>query len=236
MAVSSVALTTLTKAKTQLGVSGSSDDTKLEQMIDQASRWIESQTERKLKARNYNGFGTAFLTTGITSEDYLYFSGNRRDLGGDVDLEPNGYFVYHLPQWPVQRQTVTNALAVALHVLTNRAAGAAGAGDMWDTSLTEGDDYIVDYERGKLILVGTAFEPGYRNYRIQCTAGYLTGAAQPYVPEDLELLCLKMLDLAYNDASGLQSERIGTWSRTFDTAKSDPFVDDTLSRYRRLSL
>src|SRR4051794_15704672 len=107
MATKSTALTTLGNLKSALKISTTTDDQTLEKAIDRASTWIENQTNRKLKARLYNGLtgGAETLgthpTTKVPDEDYLYFSGRTFDRGGDTLIE-EGRGVYHLPQYPVQ--------------------------------------------------------------------------------------------------------------------------------------
>ena len=73
-------------------------------------------------------------------------------------------------------------------------------------------------------------------YELTMAAGYQVGSAQPYVPDDLELLCIELVKDLYKDRSNLQSESIGSWSRTFNTQKVKPFVEDTLAKYSRISL
>lgn len=149
MAVADIALTSLTNLKTALGITASDQDTRLEQCIDRATKWIEGQTERKLKARSYNGFNASagvnfdHKTTGtgdtVASEDYLYFSG--QDAMDDV---------YHLPQFPVLKVSESNrnvihhpnALTFTLQYLTARGSSVSG-NETWE-SLTEYDDFIVE--------------------------------------------------------------------------------------------
>lgn len=226
------ALTTLANLKEQLSITDTSSDDKLTNVINRVSVWLESQTNRKLKARNYNGFnaggGSNFSTTSITSEDYLYFDGDCEQV------DERGYGVLYLPVPPL-RPSVSGALAFQLAVLSDRVAGADGAGDTWDTtSLAEGSEYVVDYKAGKVTLVGSRFTTGYKNYRVKCTGGFFAGSAQPYVPQDLETLCIELSKQMYNDSAKVQSETIGTWSKTYRPRTDDPFVADTLAKYTRL--
>src|SRR5215212_8604980 len=141
MAVKTAALTTLGNLKSALKISTTTDDTLLEKAIDRASDWIESQTNRKLKARKYNGSSSTHGTTGVADEDYLYFSGRTLDRGGDTLIE-EGKGVYHLPQYPVQANSV---LAFGLHLLSARDS----SGETWDTAAyTEWQDFIVEREKG----------------------------------------------------------------------------------------
>lgn len=232
VAVSPSALTSLANLKSVLSIAAAdtSKDTLLELTIDRATAWIENATERKLKARNYNGSGTAFTTTGVTSEDYLIFSGTTKDRGGDTVVDPQGYGQFYLPQFPVQANSVSQAITFALHALTDREAGT------WDTSsLVENSDYVIDRTNGVLTLLNGPFTPGLRNYRITCTAGYLT-SAQPYVPADLEELCIAVAKKMFRNEQGLQSESIGTWSRTYNVAEQNALIDETLARYRRFAI
>jgi hypothetical protein len=226
MAVKATALTTTTNFKTAHGVSGSTDDTLIEKIIDRTTAWIESRCQRKFKARDYGGSST-HGTTGVTAEDYIYFDGQ------DQYVTERNLGEFHVPQWPIQKSTVTHALAVELAVLSDR----TNSGETWDTTqLVENDDYVVDYAGGVIRLLGGVFTEGVKNYRLTCTAGYQEGSAQPYVPDDLEQLCIELGGLIYRDRKNLQSEKIGTWSRTFDTQKEDPFVADVLAKYTRIPL
>src|SRR4051812_21987344 len=173
------ALTTLENLKAALNVSTSdtSEDPYLERLINRASRWVESETERRspdgkygLKARRYNGAaGSApdnvHETTGVPDEDHVYFSGHTKDRGGDTLSAPQTGGVFHLPAWPVQSNSV---LPFVLESLDAR----DGAGETWEEDLTEFDDYVVDRERGVLRLLSGAFAWGHRNYRITMAAGY----------------------------------------------------------------
>jgi hypothetical protein len=235
MATKTTSLTILGNLKSALKISTTTDDQLLEKAIDRASSWIETQTNRKLKARKYNGLtgGAATLgthgTTGVPDEDYLYFSGRTLDNGGDTLIEQYKG-VYHLPQYPVQSNSV---VTFGLHVLSLRDA----TGETWDTtSYVEWRDFIVEREKGKLILLSGAFVRDFRNYRITMSAGYQIGSAQPYVPDDPEQLCIELFRDIYRDRSNLQSETIGTWSRTFDTQKEKREIKDTLEKYSRISL
>lgn len=194
-------------------------------MIDRATDRIERRTGRKLKARNYNGSSTAFTTTNITSEDYLFFDGDEQVVND------KGCGEYFLPQFPVQRSSVTGALAFELAYLSDRGS----SGDTF-TALVENEDYIVDYENGIIRLLAGRFTSGIKNYRAKCTAGYLVGAAQPYVPDALEQLCIDLIRTVRSDSVGVTSERIGSWSRSFDATMAHKDFEDDLAQFIRLKL
>lgn len=220
------ALTSLANFKTDLGITGTTEDTKLQNIINRTTGWIEGKTGRLLKARNYNGASTAF-TNSVTSEDYIYFDGD------PSKRNERGYGVLYVPQFPIVKQSVTSALAVELSTLSTRAVGADGAGDTWDTTvLLEGRDYVIDYTNGVITLLGGVFSFGLKNYRLNCTAGFVT------IPDDLEQLCIELGKTILRDNRAVTSESIGTWSRSFsEKLKSeDPFVRDTLGKYTRFSL
>src|SRR5205085_1478803 len=125
-------------------------------------------------------------------------------------VSQRGLGEYQLPVYPVQ-SGASPVVSFKLDVLSSR---TSSGGEVWDTtSFTEYDQFIVDYDNGILRLLGALFVPGTRNYRITCTAGYLTGSAQPYVPSSLEELCLQWCKLVYKDSKNLSSESIGTWRR-----------------------
>ena len=230
MAASPIALTSRDNLKTALGIllTDSSKDGYLDQLIDRASKWIESRTERKLKAREYNNGESTHETTGVADEDYIYFSGTIRSQGGDTDYD-QGSYVFFLPAWPVQ------ANAVLTFVLESLATRTSSGGETWSTDLVEFDDYIVDRPNGVLRLLGGRFTPGARNYRITCSAGYME-ASSPYVPADLEHLCIEVCKKMYREESGVTSEKIGTWSKTYDTATSQTHIDEMIAQFRRFSL
>jgi hypothetical protein len=228
------ALTTLPNLKEVLGISGSdtSKDQHLERVINRVTLWVEDVTRRKLKARRYGaGFATTIHpTTNVADETYLYFSGSTKDQGGDTVVDERGYGLYYLPAYPVQANAV---VTFQLATLSDRGSDVSG-GESWDTAdLAEWDDYVVDRENGVLRLLHGRFSTGFRNYRIQMAAGYQTGSAQPYVPADLEGLCLDLCRQLYRDSRNLQSESIGTWSRTYNLQVKDPFQQDLLARYTR---
>lgn len=235
--LSADALTTLDTFKEMSGIAlaDTSSDNMLERVINRTTAWIESETGRKLKARNYNGNSGTHGTTGVTAEDYIYFDGTTKNCGGDTIIE-NCLGEFHLPQWPIQKSPAANALTVELAVLSNRGSGLSG-GETWDTtSLAEWDDFIVDYNRGIIRLLGGIFSVGQRNYRLKCTAGYQVDAVQPYVPGDLEALCLELGKQIYEDKKNLLSESLGTWSRSFDRLKEDPLVTSVLGQYSKIAL
>lgn len=251
MAVRDFALSTLTNAKLALGISASdtSKDTYIEACIDRATLLIEDLTQRKLKARNYNGFnasgeGSDFehKTTGtgdtVASEDFLHFDGN------NCTRDENGYIVYYLPQYPILKVSGTNqnrihhpnAVTFRLDEIVSRGSQVSGY-ETWD-ALTEYDDYILNQETGAIRLLGGAFAAGQKNYRVKCTAGFSLKPAntQPYVPPDLEALCIEMTKSLFRENSNLQSESIGTWSRTYNHSVENPFVKSTLAAYSKISL
>jgi hypothetical protein len=231
MAVNKDALTTLANLKEQIGIAtaDTSKDTQLEKIINRATTWIESQTGRKLKARGYNGISGSLTLGGsdtITNEDYIFFSGTRMENGGDTLLDATGCY-FHIPQYPVQLNSV---LPFALAVLSSRSGGI----ESWDaTAHVENDTFFLDRQNGILRLIGGVFTTGTRNYRITCAAGFIVGSAQPYVPGDLEDLCIQVAKKLYRNEQGLQSESLGTWSRSYNTEKENAAIDATLAHYRR---
>lgn len=230
MPVNTTALTTLTNLKEalEIGASSTASDNYLERIINRASSWIETKVNRKLKARRYNGGTSNHGTTVVPDEDYIYFSGYHESKGGDTLIDENGFGIFYLPQWPVQANSV---LTFVLATLDDR------EDQTWDTTdLVENTDYIVDRQRGILRLLNGRFTPGMTNYRITMAAGYQVGSNQPFVPEDLELACIELCKRMYRESSNVQSESIGTWSRTFNTAAKDPFMEDTIQQYSRFSL
>ena len=244
------ALTTLANVKEAVGIAttDTSKDNQLERCINRATQWIEGRTERKLKARNYNGFNTTSegsdfdhktTSTGdtVSSEDFIKFDGGR------TAKDDNGYTVLYLPQYPILKVSGTNrnalqhknALTFRVDVLNLRGSTVSG-NESW-TALTEFDDYIIDQQTGALRLLGSRFFTGLNNYRVKCTAGLIgpTADTLPYVPPDLEDLCVEVAKRIYRQDQGLQSETIGTWARAYDTSKKDDFIEGVIARYRRIT-
>lgn len=236
------ALTTLDNLKNAVGVAtaDTSKDNHLERCINRATGVIEDMTGRKfnggtqggLKARKYNGASGSHTTTGITSEDYVYFSGYTRDCGGDTCVE-NGCGVFHLPAYPVRANDEAQSDAFALAILSTR---GSGTGETWDTtSYVEFDQFVVDRQNGVLRLLGGPFAAGHRNYRVTMAAGFLYGAAQPYVPPDLEALCVEIAKGIYRDNRAVIGESIGSWSRQYSVTmlQEDQLTRAVLARYSR---
>jgi len=234
------ALTTVANLKEVVGIASAdtSKDSALERIINRTTLFLEGELNRKLKARRYNG-NTAtppaniHATTNVTDEDYLYFSGSRKDRGGDAVIDPRGYGLYYLPAWPVRSNAETGSIPFVLSPLLTRDSN----GETWDdTALQEYRDYLVNRETGELRLLAGSFTPGVRNYRVTMCAGYLNGSAQPYVPDDLEGLCLEIARDVYRNSRDVTSESIGTWSRSYDKSKADPYVEGLISKYSRVIL
>lgn len=244
------ALTTKDNLKTALGITATDQDTLVEQCIDRATQWIEGQTERKLKARNYNGYnvsgGVDFehktTATGDTvpSEDYLYFSGQ------DAITDECGRGVFHLPHFPVLKVSGStrsliyhpNAVTFTLQALAQRGSAVSGY-ETWDTR-TEYDEYVVDQANGVIRLLGGAFAHGVRNYRVKCTAGFIGPAAnaQPYVPADLQQCCVEVAKAIFNGDEDVLSESTGTVARSYSVTlrQQRRFIHETVARYRRYSI
>jgi hypothetical protein len=232
MPIHSDALTTVDNLKEVLEISETdlTKDDRLARLINRATAYIESKTERKLKCRNYNGGSGTHDDTAVPDADYIYFSGSLKDEGGDTVKDERGYGLFYLPAYPVQPDS---DLTFALDTLDKRDA----LGDTWDTSdLVEGDDYIVDRENGILRSLWGRFVIGHKNYRITCAAGYNEGSEPPYVPADVEDLCILVAKRMYIENRSLQSESIGGWSRTFDTKLAESDIEERISLLRRWSL
>lgn len=243
--LSADALTTLANLKDTVGIAtlDTSKDNHLERCINRATWLIENEAGRKfnegmqggLKARKYTDTTSPGThgTTGVSNEDYIYFDGTTKDKGGHTLVNPeSGTGEFYLPVFPVQANSV---LTFGLAVLSARAAG----GETWDTaSLVENDHFIVDRNNGILRLLGGVFAPGKKNYRVTMAAGFQFGSAQPYVPPDLEMLCIEMAKQLFRDNRAVTSESLGTWSRSYSAVllQEDPVVQATLARYTRFSL
>jgi hypothetical protein len=118
VAVHATALTTLTSLKSVgIAAADTSKDTLLEQYIDRATQWIEGRTERKLKARNYNGFNasgegsdfdhkTSSSGDTVPSENYLFFDGHA------AVKDDKGFALFYLSQFPIVRVSGSNRNAI----------------------------------------------------------------------------------------------------------------------------
>lgn len=238
MSVKKTALATVTQFETRHGVATGVDTSLIEQVINAASDFIEKQCDRKLKARNYNGFGAAFehKTSGsgdtVDSEDYLYFDGDP-DMVGE-----HGSGVFFLPAYPIvkphgsaakTRYTHLNGLTFVLAELTAR----DGSGDTY-TALTDNVDYILDKEMGIIRLNGWLQAKGIRNYRVTATLGYSEGTAQPYVEDDLIDLCLYIAGKLYREEMDKTGDRQGSSSSDLIAMKDDKYVLSVIAQYCRL--
>ena len=225
MPLISEALSTLANVKEALKITDASQDSLLTSLLNRVTGWIEDTTHRKLVARNYNGKGTAFSVTSVPSEDYIYLNGSQSFVNDA------GYGELYLPVYPIQR-TGTDVLTFNLAVLQNR---SNALGEVWDSSsVLEYDSYILDAESGVIHLYGPAM-PGYRNYKVTCTAGLLYPAtpAAPWVPPDLESLCIELCKQMFRESRNVVSERISEWSRTYKLDVPDPHNKDILDKYSR---
>tara|TARA_Y100000310_G_scaffold341106_1_gene439177 strand:+ start:2388 stop:3041 length:654 start_codon:yes stop_codon:yes gene_type:complete len=211
MAVAAYALTTLTRLKTALGVSGSTDDTLLETIIDAASVELESRCARKFVRRDFNDGSGTHSDTSVLDEARYIFDGD-------------GISVTHiLPHFP----------SIATGFVLENLATRTSSGDTW-TTLTEGTDFIVDYEKGIIHALGN-FTKGVRNYRVTYAGGYLLPTdtpAAPWVPDDLEKACQELCKIIYRGSEGIASENIAGWSRSFVQDKSNTLLERVVSNYR----
>jgi hypothetical protein len=224
VAVGLEALSTLANVKSVLGVSDSGQDALICQYIDRASDDIQGLTDRKLKARRYNGntmpsVSNVHPTTAVPDEDYIFINGK--------DAVENGR-VFYLPQFPIQANTV---VPFQLSVLSGRDS----LGESWDdAALVEWQDFIIERDTGLLRLLRGGFSHGHRNYRVTCAAGYQVGSAQPFVPPRLEGLCVQMVKKLFWDSDGVTQESLGTWSKSFDPDKQNEMIDAGIAQFRRL--
>jgi len=218
------ALTTLASARTALGIASgdTSNDALIENLIDAATSQIQNRCNRKFGRRDYNRANdatkTAHAVTSILSEPYHYFSGDGRSSS------------HILPNYPVDSASIT------IEELTSRATDGTAT---WSSSgYVTGYDYEVDWENGIIRLLGGVFSKGTRNYRITYEAGYEepNTPAAPWVPEDLQQCCNEIVKMMYEGGGGrISSESIGTWSRSFDLSKENPFIEMVIEKYKATS-
>ena len=61
-------------------------------------------------------------------------------------------------------------------------------------------------------------------------------SAQPYVPADLERLCIEVAKRDFRATEGVQSESLGTWRRTYNVEKAEEWIEKTIALYRRFAI
>ena len=210
------ALCTLEAAKIALGLPPSSgaEDVRISLLIEAATDIIERGCGRKFVRRNYNdgdiaATPTFHLTTAVPDEERFVFDGC-------------GQTTIVLPNFPI----VDDDDLIFETLATRSNAG----GDTWDT-LVKNEDYVVDRKRGMLRLNGGRLVYGVRNYRVTYEGGFIDAGKAPWVPSDLQQLCVEMVKEGANDAANVTSETIGSWSRSYDLSKPNPFLEAAMNKY-----
>lgn len=235
MSLKSEALTTLASAKLSLGIpaANTDDDTLIEDLIDAATDYIESETNRKLVKRNYNRSTKASASddhaiTGVDDQLFYRFSGDGRSS-------------FHiLPQYPVD-----DTATFLLEFLNQRGSSVSG-NETWESNTyVLWDSYVVDYDTGTIRIVNENLSKGFfafgdRNFRVTYTAGFAEPSGSgtpvaPWVPQDLQRACNELVKNMFNDSDNLSMERIGDWTRAFDTKKESPFLGLTIAKYTAVS-
>lgn len=208
-------LCTLEAAKLGLGLapSASGDDTRISLLIEAATDVIERAAGRKFVRRNYNDGDAAatptyHTTTQVPDEPRLLIDGNRQTS-------------VILPNFPVVDDS-----GFIFESLATRAA----AGDTW-TVLVKNEDYILDRVRGMIRVNGGYLSKGIRNYRVTYEAGFLLHDKAPWVPADLQEMCVQLVREGMQDNSRVTSEKIGEWSRSYDVNKANPFLEAVQNKY-----
>lgn len=209
------ALCTLEAAKLALGLPPSStgEDTRLTLLIEAATDVIQRACGRKFVRRNYNDGDIAdpvsyHDTTQVPDEERFYIDGA-------------GQTVIVLPNYPIVDDD---------GLIFESLASRASAGDTWDT-LVKNEDYVVDRRRGILKINGGKLVHGVKNYRVTYEAGYIEGGQAPWVPADLQELCAQLVREGSEDRSQVTSETIGSWSRSYDISKKNPFLEAAKIKY-----
>ena len=89
MALDANAMLLLTQAKSHLGISGSSEDSRIEELIGEASTWIESWCKRKLSTQTITEFQDGRAMNRILTREYPITggpaSGNKPEIYEDND-------------------------------------------------------------------------------------------------------------------------------------------------------
>lgn len=219
------ALTSVQAVQQRMGIPEAQDKDKIVNIINRVTKWTENVTDRKLKARNYDG-STKQQQTQIEAANPIYF--NWRDV---IRTKNRGGFRLHLPSFPIQTGN-SKDITFSIEPIESRDS----SGETWGTALVLWEDYFIDDtgEDGVIVfetfpvsnvLVGT--QTGQRQYRVKGTLGYYD------IPEDLEAMaierCVEMFEVSQN----LSSERVGDWARTFDLSKRRDLFEDVLGAYTR---
>lgn len=216
------ALTTLEAAQQKLGTSGNED--KIINCINRVTTHIERVTDRKIMARNYDGF-TKHAQTQIAAENPLYFD-------WDDFVETDQGWELYLPEFPIHRGDSTKDVTFELAYLASRDS----SGETFATSnITEWVDYIVKEDEGTILflnhpLVKSGLDYGVRMYRLKATLGYET------IPHDIEALCLELLREIYRDSSNVSMERLEGWSKSYDLSKNNRYIEEVMVSYARNKL
>lgn len=205
------------------------------------------------------------LTTVARAKSYLDLTGSSYDLKLTMlILAATQYIQDTYCQRKFKHQTFTQQLyngngsprlylknrpIIQGQTLTVEERHGIDSSDDWET--LDSDDYYVDYDTGKITLVGGRFAEGTQNYRITYTAGYYLPSEAQFqdgtddekdLPYDLELAVLDMVSTMYGQTGttgAIQKEKVGqvevTYANDAATAAMQPHIKKTLDTYKRMS-
>lgn len=209
MSVVSYALTTVARAKTFLGISGSGDDTLIERLVDAVTDFIEGFCDRR------------FLKTVYSNEVY--------DGNGSNKMLLKQYPVVSGETFVLERRDAFN----------NRNAWSAISSQAYFVKEDRGIiEYVGGYisEGGVFIRAPQHYRVSYTaGYAFDNAT---PGATLESVGiGDLEYAVWKLIGKAYNNrklSSNVQTEKLGDYSITLrKEAMADPEINSILMKYRR---
>ncbi len=214
-----MALTTRTKVKLHLGISDTSEDSLLDQLILEVDAWIKKQCGRDLESTSYTEFyegtGTQILrlrhtpVTAITT----------------VHEDNDAYWA----QGSSAFGTESLLTAGTEYALQTRVSGTSYTGLLFRIGAVWPS--VRRFSRG--LLIGSAI-PGLGNIKVAYTAGYSS------VPADLELLANILVAVLRRNAQhgdDVQSESLNGYSYTLNhwgKGWQVKIVNETLHRYRKM--
>lgn len=143
------------------------------------------------------------------------------------------------------RLFLKNAPIISGQTFTLQERKGIDSDDDWET--LDSEDYYIDYNTGKITLVGGTFHQGTQNYRVTYTAGYYLPSNSYYqdgtdddkdLPYDLELAMLDLVSTMYSERNygGIVREKVGKVEVEYaqDAAQS-PHIKKTLDKYKRVT-
>lgn len=211
------ALSTVARAKSYMGVTGSTKDLLIQMLLLSVTQFIQdTYCKRKFKRQTY------------TNELYSSKGGKRLWLKARPIIAGTSVIL----------QKRTNA--------TNTNDWQTIDSENYFVNYEAGNLELIRYNDEWLGL-GSEFIPGVQNYRVTYTGGYYLPSASEYqdgtdddqdLPYDLEMAALHLVSADYNlrQSAGISSQRVGEISLSYaKELDKHPQLKATLDKYRVLS-